>query len=88
MEVTRQLTDAVRGLVDHVRRKRRLGPSGSLTRLVFRLLEDDETFVAPIAARMQIETDNVVELVAAIEAAGRRHEALDLLADPAQGVCG
>jgi hypothetical protein len=49
-----ETTQAATDLVAHVRRAQRPGRQGSITRLVFRLLKDDEQFFEPVRLRMKL----------------------------------
>ena len=73
---------AASALVTHARKRGRMGHRGSLTRLAFRLLEEDERFFPPIATRMGIEAKSVEDLVGKIWEQNRLAEALDLAGEP------
>ena len=68
-------------LVRHKRRTMRVGSPGTYGRLAFRLLEDAEFFLEPVADRMGIEALTVENLVGTIAATDRLQEALGLVGE-------
>jgi len=73
--------EAVRALVGNARRTGRRGLPGTLTRLAYRLFEDDEDLLKPVAIRMGVAVSTVEDLVIAVELQERLGEALDLVVE-------
>lgn len=54
---------AASALVAHARQAGSRGRRGSYTRLIFRLLEEDDCLVAPVATRMELDATTAAELL-------------------------